>query len=657
MRKIGVFICGLLIAAGMAMLSPASAKAYEENGFYYEVDDKEAVITGRVWQEKLPEELVIPSKIGGFTVTRISSYAFSGASYEEISVPDTVEEIGMGAFARNQKLKRVTLSDNLKEIESDLFYNCSKLTDVEMGNKIKTIGWNAFSNCISLKKISLPDNVEKIEGGAFGRCYKLSEITLGRKLKEIGNRVFYKDYDLEKIALPEGLKTIGDEAFGKCEGMTKVTFANPKTKLGKQVFKNCKSLVRLSLPGQLKTIPEATFYQCTKLEKVNIPKTVSIIKKNTFWGCSSLKNFRLNKNIYAIGDQVFAQSGLRKITLNEKLQFVGNGAFRGTKLEKLKFHNKVTYIGNRLFADCRKLKTISIPASVKGINPGAFNNCISLREINVAEGNKNYSSQNGVLYNKEKTRLIQYPLHKTNASFHAPGTLKNIRANAFSENRYLKSAVISAKTIGRYAFANMSKLQSVIIRNGAVRIGDGAFRGNTKMTKVVLPDSVVKIGAEAFLNTNLRTVHISSRLKELGIDAFLGCHKLAAFEGGKSPSYSVKDGVLYNRKKTELIKYPAQKSDKQFVVPNSVKRIRSEAFDHTAKLMKLEIGTKLEKLDFHSVYKAKRLKSVTFNTRKLSNGASYGSIQECDRLAVIVGPNDYVMRELAYGANATLITL
>lgn len=657
MKKIGILFSGLLVAAGLFALNPVSAKAYEENGFYYEVDDKEAVITGALydWEKGEEPELVVPSSIGGFPVTRIGAYSFSGRRFEVITIPDTIKEIGSGAFSSNSELKSITLPSGLTSVAASMFSNCTSLTKVKIGGQVTSIQHDAFYNCISLKEIELPDNLRTVYDGAFSRCYKLREVKLGNKLTKIGRQAFHMNYDLKKVSFPKSLKKIHDNAFESCTDLTTITFKNPETKLGKSVFRGCKSLATATLPSKIKNVPEYTFYNCQKLTKVKLPGSVSIIKKKAFKNCYALKSVTLTKKTYAIGDQVFADSGLNKITLNDNLQFIGNGAFQNTNLKKLTLHNKVTYIGNRVFADCRKLKNISVPASVKGINPGAFNNCISLRAINVAAGNKKYSSQAGVLFNKEKTKLIQYPLHKTSESFVTPGTLKNIRANAFAENAYLKSVTITARTIGDYAFSSMNKLESVTIQNGAVKIGDSAFKNNVKMKKLVLPDSVQTIGAEAFENSSVKTVHIPSALKILGYDAFLGCHKLAAFEGGQGNYYKVKDGVLYNRSITKLIKYPAKKKDKSFSVPNSVKTVSSYAFDRTSNLVKLEFGSRISNMGYHTVYKAGKLKSVSFKTKKLGY-CSY-PISDCNRLAVIVGPSDSVMQSIARDANATLITL
>ena len=160
----------------------------------------------------------------------------------------------------------------------------------------------------------------------------------------------------------------------------------------------------------------------------------------------------------------------------------------------------------------------------------------------------------------------------------------------------------------------------------------------------------------AFAETAVRNIHIPSKLALLGNQAFSGCDKMAAFTGGWGAKYMVQDGVLYNRSMSELIKYPAKKSAKTFVVPYSVRTVKVKAFDNVSHLTKLEFGANLRKMEYNAVYNAKKLKSIVFHSAKLSYSSSL-SVVACNKLAIIVGPNNYVLRRLADRANATLITL
>ena len=180
--------------------------------------------------------------------------------------------------------------------------------------------------------------------------------------------------------------------------------------------------------------------------------------------------------------------------------------------------------------------------------------------------------------------------------------------------------------------------------------------GCRNLTRLTLPDSVSSIGYGSFESCSFSKVHIPSSLKYLGDNVFEGCTKIQEFEGGTGAKYKVRDGILYNSDQSTLIKYPPKKAAKQFTVPNSVRKVRARAFEYASNLTKLEFGTKLQSFGYHAISEAKNLKSIVINSKKLHSGY-YNAVSNCNRLAVIVGPNTSEMRWMASSANATLITL
>lgn len=655
-----LFLCILTIGGMKSFTSEASSDKYKEGAFSYRVSKKEAIITGVDLNHEsmsTKSEIVVPDKIGGFTVVGLDNGCFRRKSkITKVTLPATLKQMGYSVFAYCQNLTTIALPAGVKTVPYGTFNGCTKLSSVQLGSSLTDIEIKAFYNCISLKKITLPNSLRRIGDNAFGKCYKLSGVKLGNNVNEVGMNAFLKNYSMKSITLPVKMKVVGNYAFEKCTDLVKVKFKGKKTKIGTYAFSKCDSLKSIVFPKDIKEIPEYAFNGCKSLTKITIPKKVGIIKRGAFVNCDKLKTVNLNKKLYAVGDRAFAGSGLVSIKLNNNLQFIGNGAFQGTKVKQLTLKGKVTYIGNRVFADCGKLKTISIPASVKGINPGAFNNCTSLRAIRVAAGNKSYSSADGVLYNKDKTRLIQYPLHKTSTSFRTPSSVTTIRKHSFSGNAYLKNLTVSSGKIEEYAFYNMSGLRSVTLQSGVKAVGYSAFSECYDISKLVLSDSIENIGGYAFEGVKASTIHIPSSLKKMGSGAFRNCNQLKAFTGSGSSVYTVKNGVLYNKSMTTLIQYPGKKTDKTFTVPDSVKRIKSRAFNCQSYVTKIFFGKKLSEIDYDAIVEAKKLKSVIFDTKK-TGYYSTGCITDCNNLAVVVGPNTYTMRRIASNANATLITL
>ena len=136
----------------------------------------------------------------------------------------------------------------------------------------------------------------------------------------------------------------------------------------------------------------------------------------------------------------------------------------------------VTSIGDSAFCNCTSLTSVTIPNSVTSIGDGAFASCTSLTGIRVTEGNSHYSSDaSGVLFNKDKTTLVQCP--GAFAAYTIPD---------------------SVTSIGGSAFRGCSSLTSVTIPDSVTSFGSDAFQGCTSLTSVTIPDSVTSIGGRAF---------------------------------------------------------------------------------------------------------------------------------------------------------------
>ena len=216
-----------------------------------------------------------------------------------------------------------------------------------------------------------------------------------------------------------------------------------------------------------------------------------------------------------------------------RITSIGYEAFAScTELTSVTMPN-VTSIGNYAFNSCAELTSLELD-KVTSIGNYAFNSCTKLSSITVDENNSNYSSEDGVLFNKDKTTLIMYPMGKAELSY--------------------------------------------IVPNSVTSIGNNAFYGCTKLASVTIPLSVESIGDDAFNGcTGLTSIDLS-RATSIGDDAFYGCTKLAFITVDENNSnYSSEDGVLFNKDKTTLVTYPVGKAG-PYTVPDSLTSIGNNAF-------------------------------------------------------------------------------
>lgn len=164
---------------------------------------------------------------------------------------------------------------------------------------------------------------------------------------------------------------------------------------------------------------------------------------------------------------------------------------------------EVKWIGDRyfygamFFQDRAGITSVVIPSSVISIGESIFSGCTSLAKITVSPDNKNYSSVDGVLFNKDMTILIRYPEGAADSSYVVPNSVVEIYSNAFIGCNSIKSITLSKglKKIYDGTFANLTNLESVIVQEGVQHIGNKAFENCSSLKQISLPESLISIGS------------------------------------------------------------------------------------------------------------------------------------------------------------------
>lgn len=272
-----------------------------------------------------------------------------------------------------------------------------------------TISTKMFYGLTNLNNVILPASATKIGSDAFVFCSELTDVTIG-----------------------DNVNTIEYTAFKDCSKLKNVVIGKSLIQIKSYAFSGCTSLTTISLPDGFETIHADAFQGCINLSDVSFPNTLTTISRGAFRGCSGLTGIVIPNSVASIGKNAFiACTGLKNVT-------IGDGIF---------------ILEDGIFENCTGLTKIVIGSGVRILDESPFRNCTGLNEFIVSDNNPYFSTTEGVLFNKEKTTIVQYPNKKTS---------------------------------------------DYIIPDGVLTIGKYAFYDCTNLTKVTIPESVNKIEAFSF---------------------------------------------------------------------------------------------------------------------------------------------------------------
>lgn len=266
----------------------------------------------------------------------------------------------------------------------------------------------------------------------------------------------------------------------------------------------------------------------------------------------------IENGVTSIGDYAFSSCNLTSVTIPDGVTSIGRGAFSSCKFTSVKIPDSVISIKEYAFVACYYLTSVMLPKNIKSLGSsisetpyefGVFDFCNNLNDISVSSENKYYSSQEGVLFDKNKTELICYPAGKAQTEY--------------------------------------------IVPNGVTEIGVGAFK-SCNLENIVLPESLKSIGVAAFQGCDITNITIPASVASIGWGSFYQCHYLTDISvSPENNNYSSQDGVLFNKDKTKLIRYPAGKIQEKYVIPNGVKSFDNDTFNNCYRLESITIPDSL----------------------------------------------------------------
>jgi|GEM_PF-2681550 len=313
----------------------------------------------------------------------------------------------------------------------------------------------------------------------------------------IGPRAFMDSRSLESVVIPATVTTIGGGAFAGCENLARVTLPSSVTQIGARAFADCENLVQITLPTGLTSLGSGAFWGCSSLVSIAISEGLWHLGTATFWGCSSLTSVTLPQGLRRLPNGIFAQcESLTHITIP----------------------GSVKEIGYRAFADCVSLTTIAIPEKVVALSSAAFRGCTNLQTIAIADTNPVYATFDGVVYNRQRTKLIVYPPGLPAQHYAVPEGVRSIAAGAFWGCHNLASVTIpqSVTGIGGRAFEACPDLLVSTPENSythryADRLGIQVQVSAPAATEAAKPDPLSEAQLRSRQSTN-----------QSKLDAFLG---------------------------------------------------------------------------------------------------------------------------------------
>ncbi|MGN0534317.1 MAG: leucine-rich repeat domain-containing protein [Eubacterium sp.] len=291
-------------------------------------------------------------------------------------------------------------------------------------------------------------------------------VVIDEGVTSIGAQAFSNCQRLISVQLPSTLKTIGDDAFNYCIALPEIEIPDSVTSLGDSVFTNCQKLTYVYLPDSITSMGISVFTWCSSLTSVHLPTGITALPNDTFSNCKSLVSFEIPDHITSLGLSAFEScSNLVSLTIPESVVNLGQNSFSNTSITE-----------------------IYVPAGVTNIFDNCFANTSKLTNIIVSENNANYSSVDGVLFDKSGTKLIKYPRGKEASKYTVPTGTTSIGQSSFANHTYLSEIEFpeTVTSIGLYAFQGCKNISEIKLSENVKYINNYAFRNCSGLNKILI---------------------------------------------------------------------------------------------------------------------------------------------------------------------------
>ena len=489
-----------------------------------------------------------------------------------------------------------------------------------------------FGTCADLKKIEVAEGnayFSSINGVLFDKNGttllaspggKTGGYTIPDGVTAIGSNAFRRS-KLDPIVIPHGVTTIGDLAFAECENLSTIVIPESVTTIGRSAFNssyNPYNPYYLYRIYSLATIPPACGGNCfSGVDKASCTLYVPKGSLEAYKAADEWKNFENIVEEGTISYRVLSAEEKTVEVVAGDTEYIGHVVIPATVVKE-GITYRVTGIGSGAFNDCQGLVSVSLPEGILYTGDSFYSTRNSnLQAIYVDEGNELYCSIDGVLFDKNVTRLFAYPAGKYGAYTIPKGVT----------------------SIEWYAFEGCSGLTSISLPEGVTYIGNRTFYNCNNLISIVMPEDVVFIGDDAFSGcSSLTSIEIPEGVTSVGRYAFNNCSRLQSIDVGEENAYYASiDGVLFNKNATTLIVCPGGKSG-AYTIPEGTNSIEDFAFDGCSNLASIVIPEGVISIGYRAYQECRGLTSIsmpeTLSSIEDFSFAGCSNLQEIHSLAI-----------------------